>query len=237
MKKNYFRAIMLIILIISIGKITINALQKKNDKKNFEELTEIIETKKENPFKLLEEKNNNFKAWIKINGTHINYPVMQTKNDEEYYLHRNFYNKYSPSGTPFLKKDSIINTNSQAIIYGHNMSDKTMFSDLLLYEDKEFYEKNKTIELYTSKEKLIYEIFAVVKVNAAIGIKHYEFYNVNNFSNEKKYNNFINETKKESLYKIDKTPKFGNQILTLVTCDRIGGTNRIVVFASAINKE
>lgn len=235
MNKNYFRIIMFIILIFSLSKITFDFFQLKKNEQKFKELHKIINIEKSrNPFKLLEEKNKNFKAWIKINGTNINYPVMQTKNDEEYYLFKNFENKYSPSGTPFLKANSNLDTNSQIIIFGHNMSDKTMFSDLIKYKNIEFYNKNKIIELYTSKQKLTYEIFSIFKINLSNKNEHFQFYNVNEFINERVYKDFVNEAIRISLYNTNKNPVFGEQILTLVTCDETSDSHRLIIMASSV---
>lgn len=76
-------------------------------------------------------------GWLSIDGTNISYPVMYTPHDPQKYLRRNFYGKYSQSGVPFLDgRCDLQSTN--LIIYGHNMKNGTMFSDLKKYLNTDF---------------------------------------------------------------------------------------------------
>ena len=87
-------------------------------------------------------------GWLSIDGTNISYPVMHTPSDPQKYLRRNFYGKYSQSGVPFLDgRCSLQSTN--LIIYGHNMRNGTMFSDLKKYVDKDFLNAHRTVKFET----------------------------------------------------------------------------------------
>lgn len=88
-------------------------------------------------------------GWICIDGTNISYPVMHTPSDPQKYLRRNFYGKYSQSGVPFL--DGRCNTQStNLIIYGHNMRNGTMFSNLKKYVDRDFLNAHRTVKFETA---------------------------------------------------------------------------------------
>ena len=76
-------------------------------------------------------------GWLSIDGTNISYPVMHTPSDPQKYLRRNFYGKYSQSGVPFLDRRCDLQS-TNLIIYGHNMKNGTMFSDLKRYVDRDF---------------------------------------------------------------------------------------------------
>lgn len=88
-------------------------------------------------------------GWLSIDGTNISYPVMHTPSDPQKYLRRNFYGKYSQSGVPFLDGRCDLQ-NSNLIIYGHNMRNGTMFSDLKKYVDRDFLNTHRTVKFETA---------------------------------------------------------------------------------------
>ena len=88
-------------------------------------------------------------GWLSIDGTTISYPVMHTPSDPQKYLRRNFYGKYSQSGVPFLDGRCDLQS-SNLIIYGHNMRNGTMFSDLKKYVDREFLNAHRTVKFETA---------------------------------------------------------------------------------------
>lgn len=88
-------------------------------------------------------------GWLSIDGTNISYPVMHTPSDPQKYLRRNFYGRYSQSGVPFLDgRCDLQSTN--LIIYGHNMKNGTMFSDLKKYVDRDFLNAHRTVKFETA---------------------------------------------------------------------------------------
>ena len=88
-------------------------------------------------------------GWLSIDGTSISYPVMYTPNEPQKYLRRNFYGKYSQSGVPFLDgRCSTVGGN--LIIYGHNMKNGTMFSNLKRYVDRDFLNAHRTVKFETA---------------------------------------------------------------------------------------
>ena len=105
-------------------------------------------------------------GWLSIDGTNISYPVMHTPSDPQKYLRRNFYGKYSQSGVPFLDgRCDFQSTN--LIIYGHNMKNGTMFSDLKKYVNREFLNAHRTVKFETADGVQTFTVAEVLKTNTA----------------------------------------------------------------------
>lgn len=105
-------------------------------------------------------KNGDCVGWICIPDTAVNYPVMHTPEYPEKYLRRNFYGEYSVSGVPFLDGRCSLDSGN-LIIYGHNMKNGTMFSDLRRYTDSVFREEHPVIELQTAEGLAFYTVTVV----------------------------------------------------------------------------
>ena len=105
-------------------------------------------------------------GWLSIDGTNISYPVMHTPSDPQKYLRRNFYGKYSQSGVPFLDgRCDIRSTN--LIIYGHNMKNGTMFSDLKRYVDRDFLNAHRTVKFETADGVQTFTVTEALKTNTS----------------------------------------------------------------------
>ena len=105
-------------------------------------------------------------GWLSIDGTTISYPVMHTPSDPQKYLRRNFYGKYSQSGVPFLDgRCDLQSTN--LIIYGHNMKNGTMFSDLKRYVDRDFLNAHRTVKLETTDGVQTFIVTEALKTNTS----------------------------------------------------------------------
>lgn len=103
-------------------------------------------------------------GWLSINGTNISYPVMYSPSEPQKYLRRNFYGKYSQSGVPFLDgRCDIRSTN--LIIYGHNMKNGTMFSDLKRYVDRDFLNAHRTVKFETADGVQTFTVAEVRRTN------------------------------------------------------------------------
>ena len=129
---------------------------------NIEETTNQ-ETERILKVQKLQEENSDIVGWLEIEGTSINYPVLQGT-DNEYYMTHNYKKQKSKNGSIFLTKDydwSIPSSN--LLIYGHNLNNGTMFQELLKYEKEEFYKEHPIIRFTTNKEDAEYEIISVFK--------------------------------------------------------------------------
>ena len=177
------------------------------------------------------------KAWIEIKDTVINYPIMQ-RNDNSFYVNHNYKKEYSKWGSLFLDKDfdwSIPSSN--LLIYGHNFSDGLMFADLLKYRDEEFYQKHQKIRFTTIEEDVEYDILAVF--NSRVYYKSeqnvFRYYFFVDAQTEEEFDEYVNNAKKASIYKNDIEAEYGDQLLTLSTCDYTQEDGRFVVVARKIN--
>lgn len=178
------------------------------------------------------ELNNDFAAWLYIPGTEIDYPVMYTPRNEQYYLRKNFEKKYATGGCLFIGKPWDEESN-QTIIYGHNMHDGSMFGKLHDYKNKDYALEHKTIRFDTLHETREYEVIAafygkVYKVNDT-GV--FRYYRYTDLSTEKMFNEFIENVKKAALYDTGVDVEFGDRILTLSTCSYYTEAGRFVVVA------
>lgn len=185
--------------------------------------------------RLLATENSDLAGYLIIEGTNINYPVMYTK-DEDYYLYRDFYKRDYPNGSLYIDKHNILTPrDTNLIIHGHSMNDGSMFTDLLNYKDEDYYRAHKIITYYTPTQKEEYEIIGVivseVYTNLDDVFKYYKFYRS---TSEEEYNNYILNIKKLSLYNIDTTAYYGEDLLTLSTCEYSRKNGRLAVVAKRI---
>lgn len=155
----YYQIIILLVVLITISSFFIyKQIKEDNEQESiFNELNEIIQDDKPNNLNNNSNENTDINinelyninkdliGWIKINNTDINYPVMQTKNNPDYYLRRNFNKEYSSWGTPYLEEECNMNSSSNLVIYGHHINGNKMFGELEKYKDKNFYESHKYI--------------------------------------------------------------------------------------------
>lgn len=176
-------------------------------------------------------------GWLKIPGTEIDYPVMQTMEDEEYYLYRNFFKEKDNNGTLILDTDSdITKTSNNLIIHGHNMKSGAMFGGLLDFEQEEFAKEHKQIEFYTRDEERKYEIIAVFRSKVYTTedkvFKYYQFFEA---ENQKEFDDFYNNIKKLSIFDTGVTAQYGDEFITLSTCVYHTSNGRLVVIGKRLN--
>lgn len=184
---------------------------------------------KNNGFSELYKKNKDCAAYLDIPDSNISYPVMQTKNNPEFYLNHDFSKEYSFFGTPFLDyRCDISSTN--LIVYGHNITGKRYFGELTNYYSYEYYKKHKIINLITSDEESSYEIISVMNTN--IYSSWYQFINLNR-NDIKKYRVWLKYVFENSIYECDLNKNITEirQFLTLSTCQDTGGDERLLVIA------
>lgn len=118
-------------------------------------------------YQALYAQNTDLAGWIQIDGTNINYPVMQSKHDPDFYLKHNFEKADSPHGCPYVQANCDLQTPSDNIlVYGHNMKDGTMFSDLLQYKRESFWEQHRIIRFDTLTAQAEYTVMAVFRGEA-----------------------------------------------------------------------
>lgn len=174
----------------------------------------------------------NLVGWIKIEGTNIDYPVMQWT-DNEHYLTYKYDETKSKLGSIYLHKDADVNKpSSNFIIYGHNITTGVMFNELLDYKKQSFYNDHKIIHFTTVDKDAEYEIVAVftsrIYNDNEDVFKYYKFINA---GSEAEYNDYISNVKRLALYNTGVDAKYGDQLITLTTCEYSQKNGRIVVVA------
>ena len=184
-------------------------------------------------FETLLQKNSDMVGWIFIEGTGVNYPVMQTRNNPNYYLKRNFNKEYSDLGVPYVQENCDLAASDNIIIYGHHIKGGKMFGSLDKFTSKSFYMKHKIIQFNTLSEQSQYQIIAVFKTVAysASGFRYYDFVTA---EDEADFNAYVSRCKELALYDTGVTAKYGDRLLTLSTCKRFEENGRLVVVAKKI---
>lgn len=178
--------------------------------------------------------NPDFAGWLQIPGTEIDYPVMHTPEDPNYYLNRNFYEAETNQGSIFADGRCDLQRPSENILlHGHHMRDGSMFGSLMDYADQSFWEEHKYIFFDTLTETHTYEVIAafISSVNAGADFPYYQFID----SDESGYDSFIRLCKRYSLYDTGVDAIYGENLLTLSTCEYTADNNRFVVVAKRID--
>ena len=179
------------------------------------------------------EQNSDFVGWVNIDGTNINYPVMQTIDNPNFYLKRGFEKQYSNYGVPYVQENCALGISDNVVIYGHHMNNGSMFADLCKYEREDFYKEHPTIHFDTLSSLGEYEIVAVFKTVAYSedGFKYYHFVDA---EDETAFDAFISQCKALALYDTGVSAKYGDKLLTLSTCEYSCTNGRMVVVAKLI---
>lgn len=192
-----------------------NGIENEEDNKNpidFEELKRI---------------NSDIVAWIKIENTEINYPIVKTS-DNEYYLHRDINKDYNTCGWIFMDyKNSKDFIDKNTVIYGHNIKSGLMFEPLQKIINNELGNEI-IIEIYTETEKLNYKVFSSY-------IEEPENYAIkSNIVTEEEQGKYITEMLKRSSISYNLVPDKSDKLLTLSTCDNTGD-KRILIHSVYTN--
>lgn len=227
------RIIISILLILLLGVAVIAAipfLEEKKDEIRYEDtFNKIKETsrgrKEESKVEELKKKNKDCIGYLEIPDTTISYPIMQTKDNPNFYLSHDFNKEYSFYGTPYLSAYCDLKQSDNLIIYSHNINGKRMFGALEYFLDEEYCKKHKKI-YFTTDKKREYKVFAVMSVN----IKEFPFYKFTMARDEEDFNKFVKKVRENSLVDMMSGSEYGDQLIMLVTCDnRRGDDYRIVV--------
>ena len=239
-------------------------MESKKQKENFDQLSEMVqdaqntataetteatvpeaateETVDENTeptmlpgYKELYEMNNDVVGWIKIDGTELDYPVMQTPDNRDFYLKRDFYKEASDRGCIYAREECDIWEPSDNItLYGHNMKDGSMFAALNAYVDEETWENNSLIFFDTLYEYHVYKIFAVFRTTASVG-EGFSYHQMVDAESEEAFNQFIATCKSLAEYETGITPEYGDKVICLSTCEYSQDNGRLVVAAVRIS--
>lgn len=189
-------------------------------------------------YKKLFKKNKDLAGWLTIEGTDIDYPVMQTDVEHpDYYLHHNFDKEEDDAGSLFLDaRNDFVNRDTNLIIYGHNMRNGTMFGSLQKYMEKDFFEEHKKIRFDTIYEKVHYSIVAVClsKVNYEDDYT-FRYYNFINAGNKDDFNAYLANIQQLTVFDQKIDISYGDELLTLSTCNNYTEDGRLFLVAKKEN--
>lgn len=251
--------LMLLIVILAISSYFFIKELVKNKKETdiFDDLQEIVEnpenTTNENQFTdILKNEEGNLSSentynleniakinseiigWIKIDGTNIDYPIMQ---NGDYYLHKDIYKNYSSHGTPYLAPFCNVKKSDNLIIYGHHMKDNSMFSQLEKYKNYNFYLNHKYIKFFTIEDgKTIennYEVMIAFKT-IAYSDEGFRYYSYTDFQNYEDYEEFVENCRNLEFYYTGVVGTHQDKYITLSTCEYSQKNGRMVVVAKKI---
>lgn len=187
-------------------------------------------------YETLYNKNKRLIGWIKIDDTKIDYPVMQTVNNE-YYLNHNFNQEEDKNGCIFMDYQcDVVAGCDNIILYGHHMQSGKMFGTLNKYSSESYYKEHPKIQFDTIYNKGEYEVMYVFRSKVYseedVTFKYYQFINA---GSAKEFNSYMNEMAALSLYDTGVTATYGDKLLTLSTCDYQENQGRFVVVAKRVN--
>ena len=218
---SFFRLILFIvciaIMLISGFHIVKWFRENKKSKANIEKIQEIVATNEDATtfsFDKLKQQNSDTVAWLKVEGTNIEYPVVKAS-DNLYYLEHSFDKSENGAGWIFADYNNKFDgTDKNIVIFGHNRRDGSMFGSLKNVLEKEWCEneKNKYITLITEKGEIKYEVFSVYKV------ENEDYYIKNRFKNNDEFAELVKTVKERSIYNFENTVEKSDKILTLSTC-------------------
>lgn len=178
------------------------------------------------------EKNSDVVGWISIEDTKIDYPILQSADNQDY-LTKDFHKDESIGGSIFLDYRNNVETLSRnTVVYGHRMKDGSMFQHLTKFMDKDFFESHQTFEIETLYNTYEAQIFSVY--NTTTDFNYIE----TDFSDDNEYEQYLLNVQHESKYQTDIEVDATDQVITLSTCDYEIDENegRLVIQAKLIKK-
>lgn len=224
------------------------SVEKKTKTEGEETYTEIQTEEMLPEYRKLYEQNQDLIGWLSIEDTVIDYPVMQTPEEETYYLHLGFDKKQNKNGSLIMDTDSVVGVgtakkgyqngfspSTNLIIHGHTMKSGEMFGSLLKYKDKEYGMEHKRIHFDSLYEKREYELIAVfysqVFYEKEEVFKYYKFFQADT---QEEFDDWYYNIKEMSLYDTGVTAELGDEFITLSCCSYHVEDGRFVVVGKRI---
>ncbi len=180
-------------------------------------------------------RNTDLVGWVEIPGTNICYPVLHRPADRDYYLRKDFYGKYATHGCIYVREVcDVVTPSDNVTVYGHRMSDGSMFYDLLKYDEKSYFEDHRYILFDTLTQRHTYEVIAAFQTTASIG-EGFQYHMFVNAATEAEFDQFVSTCKKLAYYDTGVSASYGDKLITLATCDYTIENGRMVVVAKRID--
>jgi sortase B len=189
--------------------------------------------KRQAHYRDLYERNKDLVGWLRIFGTDVNYPVVQTPKERDYYLHRDFDKEPSAPGTLFASDISDIDKPSDVIIiFGHMMKSGAMFGGLKEYTSLDYMKDHQKVRFDTLAEERYYKIFSVFTEAVNTGkASEFKYYSASDFEDAQDFDDFMAQAKSKELYDTGENAVYGDEILALSTCEYTHADGRLVILA------
>ena len=209
--------VLILIIFICIYNISEKLIEYNKADNSYEKIR--VEKEEEN----LYDKYEDYRGWIKIDNTNINYPIVQGK-DNSFYLDKDINKNYLSSGSIFMNYLNHGFNDENTVLFGHHMRNKTMFAQLKKYKEKEFFYGDNDIVIEVENDKVLkYKVFSAYVTDSK------DNYIKTNFDDKDQYKEFLEDIKNKSQYKSDIDVNENDKIITLSTCSYEFNDARIVV--------
>ena len=209
--------VLILIIFICIYNISEKLIEYNKADNSYEKIR--VEKEEEN----LYDKYEDYRGWIKIDNTNINYPIVQGK-DNSFYLDKDINKNYLSSGSIFMNYLNHGFNDENTVLFGHHMRNKTMFAQLKKYKEKEFFYGNNDIVIEVENDKVLkYKVFSAYVTDSK------DNYIKTNFDDKDQYKEFLEDIKNKSQYKLDIDVNENDKIITLSTCSYEFNDARMVV--------
>lgn len=190
-------------------------------------------------YRKMYETNSDLAGWIVIDGTDINYPVVQSKVYQEFYLDHNFDGEEDNAGSIFADaRNDLLLPDDNIIIYGHNMKDGSMFGTLQYYLNKDYYNKHTMLSFDTLHKHGTYQIAVVglskISEESDGTFKYYDFINADS---KKEFKKYVENIKKLEAYDTGVNLEYGDKLVTLSTCNSVEKDGRLFIVAKEVKFE
>ena len=173
-------------------------------------------------------------GWITIPGTRVDYPVVQRKEETDYYLYRDFYGNQAARGCIYVKEAcDVFAPTDNIIMYGHMMNDFSMFGDLSNYTRKKYWMEHPYIQFNTLRARHTYEIICVFKVSAGSS-DGFAYHNFVNAETDADWDEFWSNCRKHAYYDTGLDLNHGDKLITLSTCEYTLKNGRMVIVARLV---
>lgn len=241
---NIAMVVCLVVFLASGGMLVKRYFEDRQAENEFAELQSMIDPNAATgegaesnsaKFAALRDQNSDFIGWISIEGTNLNFPVMYAPNNKDFYLRHDFSKEYSVYGVPYLDEKTTLGANDQSenlIVYGHNMKTGTIFGCLTGYKKADYYTEHPLIQFDTVYGDGTYEVFAAFSIDVAQDTSF--VYNRYVDMDEETYNTYVDEVISRSDVDSGIRPEYGEQLLTLSTCEYSSDNGRYVVVARRV---
>lgn len=183
--------------------------------------------------------NSDLVGWIRIEDTNINYPVVQSKDEPNFYLKHGFDKEYADCGCPYVQENCDVQKPSDnLVIYGHHMKSGSMFADLEKFKNRDFQREHKTVFFDTLYERQTYEIIAVFKTAVYTGSENeFQYYRFVDAAEPEQFDEYIRKVKERALYDTGVSAAYGDKLITLSTCEYSNRNGRLVLVAKRVTEK